>query len=480
METRRIVVTCYLFLVSMLSVITAAWGSEPPRLSAQIEELVSQLDDSSFRVRQRASRQLLRIGKPALEALRDSTRHPSAEVRQRAKILIELIQRFELYTVSRDGRLFRLEIAKNQVKTRLVAKLGAPFDKRNVRTEGLAVAPDGSLYASVVFASDAGKVSRLYQLSLMTGSAKLIGDMITTEVDGLDFGPDGKLYGAISSGSRTLARGLRQIVTIDTNSGVVSPTANEVTFADLDALAIDSKGLALVTNGSRGMFSINPAQKRDLSHVFVNDAFRQFLRDNDEMEGLCITREGVVFGLCDEERTFLVRLDQQAKRVTRIGDLGFGALCLAAKKFGKAHSVRESRRAGIQESTPQARRQDAHAESLEGTWDVIFREGIGGDLATIMLTRGKFRLIYESGAEFEGRYIIRNSTTQRLAIDIVHPDRRTGYIIARIEGNTLTWCGSDNPRARPPEFVANEDDGRFFFILRRAEARTKSKVWRVP
>jgi hypothetical protein len=331
----------YQLLMKFVLLVTLCWvkqgwlqraQADEVALSDRIEELARELDDNSFRRRERASRQLLKIGKPALEALRDATRHSSADVRIRAETLIAKIQSFQLYTVSRDGRLFQLEITGNRLKRRLVARLGAPFNKRNVRTEGLAVAADGSLYASVVFVSNSGAVSRLYQLSALTGAARLIGDMATTEVDGLDFGPNGKLYGVISSGSRTLARGLRQIVTIDTNSGAVSPTANEVTFADLDALTIDSKGLALVTNGSRGLFSINPAQKRDLSHVFVNDAFRRFLRANDEMEGLCITREGVVFGLCNEERTVLVRLDPQTKRVTRIGDLGFGTLCLATKR----------------------------------------------------------------------------------------------------------------------------------------------------
>jgi hypothetical protein len=313
-------------------------NANEPDLSKQIEALVRQLDDNSFRRRERASRQLLKIGQPALEALRAATRHSSADVRIRAESLIAKTQSFQLYTVSRDGRLFQLEITGNRLKRRLVARLGAPFNKRNVRTEGLAVAPDGSLYASVVFVSGSEKVSRLYQLSPVGGTPRLIDDMATTEIDGLDFGGDGKLYGAISSGSQTLAQGLRQIVTIDTKSAAVSPTSNEITFADLDALAIDPRGLAVVTNGSRGLFSINPAKRRAVSRVFVDDEFRQFLRANDEMEGLCITREGVVFGLCDEERTFLVRLDPQTKTVTRIGDLGFGALCLTVNTTSCADS----------------------------------------------------------------------------------------------------------------------------------------------
>jgi sugar lactone lactonase YvrE len=243
-----------------------------------------------------------------------------------------LIQRFQLYTISRDGRLFRLNITRNHVKPTLIAKLGRPFGDRNVRTEGLAMAPDGALYAAVVFVSKAGTNSRLYRISPRSGSATFVGEIAAAEVDGLDFRRDGKLYGAISSGSRTLALGLRQIVTINTTTGHPSPTVNEVTFGDLDALAFDSAGNALVTNGRKGLFSIDLMRKHKFSHVFTDPEFRRLLRANDEMEGLCITSEGVVFGLCHEERTFLVRLDPKAKRVTRIGDLGFGALCLATEK----------------------------------------------------------------------------------------------------------------------------------------------------
>lgn len=100
----------------------------------------------------------------------------------------------------------------------LLATLDTPFNQPNVRTEGLAVAPDGSLYAFVVFVDRFRKASRLYRIT------------------------------------------------------------------------------------------------------------------SDEMEGLCVTQEGALFGLCDEERSFLVRLDPQTKEATPVAPFGFGALCLAAPK----------------------------------------------------------------------------------------------------------------------------------------------------
>jgi hypothetical protein len=319
-------------LCLVLGPLAGAKANEPIGLSRQIDQLIRQLDDNSFRARQQASRKLTRIGEPALEALHNATKHPSVEVRHRAGTLIPLIQRFQLYTVSRDGRLFRLEIAKNHVTTKLIAKLGKPFHDRNVRTEGLAMAPDGTLYAAVVFVSESGTTSRLYRISACSNTATCIGEIAAAEVDGLDFGRDGKLYGAISSGSKTLALGLRQIVTINTATGHPSPTVNEVRFRDLDALAFDSNGRAFVTNGSKGLFSIDLTTKNKFAHVLTDPKFRRLLRVNDEMEGICITSEGAIFGMLNEERTFLARLDPNTGRVVKIGDLGFAALCLAANK----------------------------------------------------------------------------------------------------------------------------------------------------
>ena len=150
------------------------------------------------------------------------------------------------------------------------------------------MAADGSLYASVVFVTRAATISRLYRISPQTGRATLIGDMAMTEIDGLDFGGDGKLYGVISSSNRARARGLRQFLTIDTKSGAVASSVNEATFRDLDALAIQSDGSALIADGPRGLFAINMKQRQSLTTVMTSDRFKEVLRVHDEMEGLCI------------------------------------------------------------------------------------------------------------------------------------------------------------------------------------------------
>ena len=56
-----------------------------------IATLIQQLNADTFDVRERASRELERIGMPALPALEAATKHTSAEVRGRAKSLVEAL-----------------------------------------------------------------------------------------------------------------------------------------------------------------------------------------------------------------------------------------------------------------------------------------------------------------------------------------------------------------------------------------------------
>ncbi len=56
---------------------------------AQIEELIKRLGSEEYSVREKASEELRKIGKPALEALRKAAESPDPEVRTRAKSLLQ-------------------------------------------------------------------------------------------------------------------------------------------------------------------------------------------------------------------------------------------------------------------------------------------------------------------------------------------------------------------------------------------------------
>jgi sugar lactone lactonase YvrE len=327
--TRRVALAGILWLVTLAAADEPNRSLEQSRkLAEQIDQLIRQLDDDSFSIREQASRRLAGIGKPALGALQEAAKSSSAEVQFRARALIELMQRFRLYTVSHEGHLFRIDVGKMHLKTSLLAKLGEPFEKPNVRVEGLAMAPDGVLYASAVFDAKAEPQSRLYRIDPRTGVATFVGEIVAMQVDGLDFGPDGKLYGAISSGSKARAVGLRQIVSIDIRTGKPISTATEVTFGDVDALAFSPTGEVFVTSGCSGLFSVNPLRKNERASVLDDVRFQRYLRVNGDIEGMCMTDDGSIFGLCRKNRTTFVRVDPKSGRVTELGHLPFAAQCL--------------------------------------------------------------------------------------------------------------------------------------------------------
>ena len=67
-----------------------------------IDRLVSNLDDDDSKVRERASAELLEVGRPALGALKKAARSPSLEVKRRAR---DLLRRLEPGTGIAPGRL---------------------------------------------------------------------------------------------------------------------------------------------------------------------------------------------------------------------------------------------------------------------------------------------------------------------------------------------------------------------------------------
>ena len=68
------------FFVLSLAIVQ---GEESADQQSEIVQLIRQLDDDSFQSREEAHCKLLRIGKPALAAIRKAETHQSAEVRSR-------------------------------------------------------------------------------------------------------------------------------------------------------------------------------------------------------------------------------------------------------------------------------------------------------------------------------------------------------------------------------------------------------------
>src|SRR5262249_39292288 len=68
--------------------IRARLKPRPPADAKRIAQLIKELDDDAFAVRENASQELAEIGQPALEALKAAAKGPSLEVRRRAQDLL--------------------------------------------------------------------------------------------------------------------------------------------------------------------------------------------------------------------------------------------------------------------------------------------------------------------------------------------------------------------------------------------------------
>jgi regulator of sirC expression with transglutaminase-like and TPR domain len=82
------VVWLILIVVALISHDSAAQEAAAPE-QEQLARLIRRLDSDRFEDRERAARELLEIGLPAVEALQAARSHPSAEVRWRARSLVD-------------------------------------------------------------------------------------------------------------------------------------------------------------------------------------------------------------------------------------------------------------------------------------------------------------------------------------------------------------------------------------------------------
>jgi hypothetical protein len=81
--------------VGVLCFLATAGASEPPATVSpeRLQKLIEQLGDARFKVRQEATQELARLGRPALRALKEAAASATElEVRKRAEALIEQIR----------------------------------------------------------------------------------------------------------------------------------------------------------------------------------------------------------------------------------------------------------------------------------------------------------------------------------------------------------------------------------------------------
>lgn len=87
-------------------------------LTEKIEKLVKQLGDRRFRTRQEAQQELMKIGRPAVPALRTALRSRDAEVRKLAREVLEKVQSSIDYLIDelKDGKVTAIKDAADTLQ----------------------------------------------------------------------------------------------------------------------------------------------------------------------------------------------------------------------------------------------------------------------------------------------------------------------------------------------------------------------------
>src|SRR5687767_4695870 len=84
---------------ALLTVSIGAFAQQPDsaaKLAERIDQLIKQLDDDNFTVREKASTELAEIGSPAFDKLTAATKDDAVERRQRAALILLTIKRAEV------------------------------------------------------------------------------------------------------------------------------------------------------------------------------------------------------------------------------------------------------------------------------------------------------------------------------------------------------------------------------------------------
>ena len=310
-------------------------GSASCQDCGRIEQLILQLDDPKFIRRESATVRLIEVGEAAIPALRAAARHPSLEVRRRAKTVLELVISDTLFSISDDGRLIRLRVGKRTIETEIVRRLGDPFEFPNVVVEGLAMSPNGRFYAAAtLYEENTAIAGKLYEISSDGKHVKLIGEIAPTAIRGLNCDRNGRILGTIPSRRLSLQLSLSQLIEIDRKTAAATAVSSSVNIRDLQAIAISQKGKAIACSRCVVYGAEVQSELKSLRQIDRHPAC-QLAGAVGDLEELAFCRRGPVYGICNRgtvgnRRSRLIRFDPSGKRAEFLGELGFIANNLAA------------------------------------------------------------------------------------------------------------------------------------------------------
>jgi hypothetical protein len=300
-------------IACVLIALRTSSGEEPDEpADLDVPALIELLDAENFTERQRAMAKLMSAGEQVLPAVREALHHDSAEVRYRARHIVETLTRPQLYTISGEGVLYELKVHKRDVELRVVRRLGRHFRPPNVTT-GLAMSRDKKLYAAVNTVGDE-RPARILSIELEAGDAELIVALSPMHIDGLCFATDDLLYAVTSQGEPGASRrrsGAGKLLAIDVRRKTDTVVGAKIGCGDLDALAINSHGHGLVTVGKRGFYEVVLDGQQRISRCKSLGLPQYELPECGQLEGLTYTHRDELYALLlgDDGKTYFYRCD---------------------------------------------------------------------------------------------------------------------------------------------------------------------------
>jgi hypothetical protein len=142
-EAARLIVVCLVALASGLQLVSTyqhktASEKDPKQQEAGVRLLITDLGDSAYSVREKATARLLEIGLPALDSLTEATEKADLETQTRAAQLIDKIRAKNDLPPLKDGLEFRLTVDKDWVVPELGKSTTAAIKLVITNTKSLA------------------------------------------------------------------------------------------------------------------------------------------------------------------------------------------------------------------------------------------------------------------------------------------------------------------------------------------------------
>ncbi len=165
--------------------------------------------------------------------------------------------------------------------------------------------------------------------------------------------------------------------------------------------------------------------------------------------------------------------DMNSRPVTFSGAVGSGTTYFVFQRISPKTTAKRVKATEAaeeeQEDTDKSTTAKECMKQLQGTWKVMTTMHPGGhDAKSITFSRNRYSFVVGQQV-VNGTFQFVNLTTEPKSFDLTNDAGGTAHAIFQIDGNTLYYCGHNDPKARPTDFNARSGDGRYGHIFKRVE-----------